>query len=61
MSNRPIDQEEEANQRDQAEGERNDGMEQKVTRGSHGQDESTRQESVAERDPAEGSRGAAQQ
>jgi hypothetical protein len=61
MSNRPIDQEEEANQRDQAEGERNDGMEQKVTRGSHGQDESTRQQSVAERNQAEGSRESAEQ
>ena len=61
MSNRPIDQEEEANQRDQAEGERDDGMEQKVTRGSHGQDESTRQQSVAERNQAEGSPESAEQ
>jgi hypothetical protein len=60
MSNRPIDQDEEANQRDQAEGERNDRVEQKVTRGSHGQDESTRQQSAAERNPAEGSREAAE-
>jgi hypothetical protein len=49
------------NQRDQAEGERDDAVEQKVTRGPHGSDEQTRQQSVAERNPAEGSREAAQE
>jgi hypothetical protein len=50
-----IDQAEEQNQRDQAEGERDDKMEQRVTRGPHGgTDEGTRQQNVAERDPAEG-------
>ncbi len=56
MSNQPIDQEEEANQRDQAEGERDDAIETRVTRGTHGSDEVTRQQSSAERDPAEGAR-----
>ena len=52
-----IDQAEEQNQRDQAEGERDDKMEQRVTRGPHGgADEGTRQQNVAERDPAEGQR-----
>ena len=54
MSDVPTDAAEQDNQRDQAEGERNDDMEQRVTRGPHGDDESTRQQSVAERDPAEG-------
>ena len=58
MSNRHTDEAQEANQRDQAEGERDDAMEQAVTRGPHGADEGTRQQSVAERDPAEGSREA---
>jgi hypothetical protein len=50
-----IDQAEEQNQRDQAEGERDDAMEQRVTRGPEGgTDETTRQQNVAERDPAEG-------
>ena len=61
MSNRSVDQAEEANQRDQAEGERDDSMEVRVTRGVHGQDESTRQQSVADRNPAEGSREPAEQ
>ncbi len=52
-----IDQAAEENQRDQAEGERNDDMERKVTRGPDGErDETTRQQSVADRDPAEGAR-----
>jgi hypothetical protein len=58
MSNRGTDAAGQAFQRDQAEGERDDAQEQKVTRGPHGADESTRQQSVAERDPAEGARNA---
>lgn len=61
MGNRGTDAASQANQRDQAEGERNDAVEEKVTRGPHGADESTRQQSVAERDPAEGSREAVDQ
>jgi hypothetical protein len=61
MSNRGTDAASEANQRDQAEGERDDEMEEKVTRGPHGSDESTRQQSVAEREPAEGSRAASEE
>jgi hypothetical protein len=60
MSNRGTDAASQSNQRDQAEGERDDAMEQKVTRGPHGDDESTRQQNVAERDPAEGQRGVGQ-
>ena len=60
MSNRGTDAASQANQRDQAEGERDDAMEQKVTRGPHGGDETTRQQNVAERDPAEGQRGVGQ-
>ncbi len=60
MSDRGTDAAQESYQRDQAEGERDDAMEEKVTRGPHGGDESTRQQSVAEREPAEGSRGAAE-
>lgn len=60
MSDRHIDEAEESNQRDQAEGERDDAMEQAVTRGPHGADEGTRQQSAAEREPAEGSREAAE-
>ncbi len=56
MSDRQTDQAEQAYQRDQAEGERDDGMEQRVTRGSAGGDQSTHQQTPAERDPAEGSR-----
>jgi hypothetical protein len=59
MPERSIDKAEEANQRDQAEGERNDRMEQRVTRGPHGAETDTRQESVAEREPAEGGRSEA--
>ena len=59
MSNRSSDDAQQANQRDQAEGERNDEMEARVTRGSAGGDESTRQQSVTERNPAEGSRESA--
>lgn len=55
MSNSGIDRSEEAYQRDQAEGERDDDMEQRVTRGKSGERaDGTRQESVAERDAAEG-------
>ena len=61
MSNRSTDESAQQYQRDQAEGERDDAMEDRVTRGSHGSDESTRQQSVAERNPAEGSREAAEQ
>ncbi len=56
MSNAGTDQAEQQNQRDQAEGERDDSMEQRVTRGSAGGDQSTHQQTPAERDPAEGSR-----
>jgi hypothetical protein len=56
MEDRSIDAAEEANQRDQAEGERDDQMERRVTRGTQGSASDTRQESVAERDPAEGAR-----
>lgn len=61
MSTRGTDDASEANQRDQAEGERDDTVEEQVTRGAHGADESTRQQSVAERDPAEGPRSAVDQ
>jgi hypothetical protein len=55
MSNRSIDEAEEHYQRDQAEGERDDEQARKVTRGAHGKGhDDTRQESVAEREPAEG-------
>ncbi len=53
-----TDEARQANQRDQAEGERDDAKEQAVTRGPHGADEGTRQQSVAGRDPAEGARDA---
>ena len=56
MSNAGTDQAEQQNQRDQAEGERDDSMEQRVTRGSAGGGQSTHQQTPAERDPAEGSR-----
>lgn len=56
MSNAGTDQAEQENQRDQAEGERDDEMEQNVTRGAAGGDQSTHQQTPAERDPAEGSR-----
>ncbi len=59
MSNAGTDQAEQQNQRDQAEGERDDAMEQRVTRGSAGGDQSTNQQTPAERDPAEGSRSEA--
>lgn len=58
MSNRGTDAANQSQQRDQAEGERDDATEEKVTRGPHGADHSTRQQSVAEREPAEGSRAA---
>ena len=62
MSDRGTDAAQESYQRDQAEGERNDEMETKVTRGQGGSpDESTRQQSVAERDQAEGSPAEAEQ
>ena len=61
MSDRPTDADRQANQRDQAEGERDDDKETRVTRGSHAGDQSTRQQSAAEREPAEGSREAADQ
>jgi len=51
-----TDDAQQANQRDQAEGERDDAVEQAVTRGPHGEDEGTRQQSVVGRDPAEGAR-----
>ena len=54
MSDRRVDAAEQKNQRDQAEGERDDAMESAVTRGPHGAEDSTRQQSVAEREPAEG-------
>jgi hypothetical protein len=54
MDHQQTDRDREAYQRDQAEGERNDAKEEAVTRGPHGADESTRQQSVAEREPAEG-------
>lgn len=60
MSNRRTDEALEDTQRDQAEGERDDAMDQAVTRGSHGSDEHTHQQSVSEREPAEGSREAAE-
>ncbi len=60
MSDRNTDQAKETYQRDQAEGERDDAMEQRVTRGPHDADEGTRQQSVAERDQAEGSRAEAE-
>ncbi len=56
MSNAGTDQAEQENQRDQAEGERDDEMEQRVTRGSAGGDQSTHQQTPAERDQAEGAR-----
>jgi hypothetical protein len=61
MTDRSTDTARQANQRDQAEGERDDSKEQAVTRGPHGADERTRQQSVAERDPAEGGRDEATQ
>ena len=61
MGNQPVDDASESKQRDQAEGARDDAKEQAVTRGPHGADESTRQQSVAEREPAEGSREAAEE
>jgi hypothetical protein len=54
MTDRNIDQDEESYQRDQAEGERDDAMETAVTRGRNAKPSDTRQESTAERDPAEG-------
>ncbi len=56
MSEANVDAAEQREQRDQAEGERDDATETAVTRGPHGGDETTRQQSVAERDPAEGGR-----
>ncbi|MDQ5851074.1 MAG: hypothetical protein M3380_03175 [Chloroflexota bacterium] len=61
MSDEPTDAARQAYQRDQAEGERDDDVETRVTRGSHGADQSTRQQSAAERDPAEGSDEEAEQ
>ena len=56
MSEGQVDAVEQQNQRDQAEGERDDAMDTAVTRGPHGGDTSTRQQTPAERDPAEGAR-----
>ncbi len=61
MSDEPTDAARQTYQRDQAEGERDDDVETRVTRGSHGADQSTRQQSAAERDPAEGSDEEAEQ
>ena len=61
MSDQSTDADRQAYQRDQAEGERDDDQERRVTRGSHGGGESTRQQSTAERDQAEGSREEAEQ
>ena len=56
MSNQQTDRTLQQNQRDQAEGERDDDVEQAVTRGQHGSAESsTHQQYAAEREPAEGS------
>ena len=54
MTDRNIDQDKESYQRDQAEGERDDAMETAVTRGRKAKESDARQESAAEREPAEG-------
>ena len=60
MSDRSTDASEQTYQRDQAEGERDDAMEQRVTRGPHGDGgDETRQQTPADRDQAEGSRAEA--
>ncbi len=56
MTNQQPDRTLQQTERDQAEGERDDDVEQAVTRGPHGSAESpTHQQYATEREPAEGS------